>query len=164
MKKTLAIAAVALLVAGAAQAQSSASISATASIAANLGVARVTDLAFGTVFPGFARTVDPITGGASAGSFSLTGQANAQLNLTWSVPANLTDGGTNLLPVAFTASYNTTNSQATSTSLTIPDNTKRLSGTGQAFVWIGGTVTPAGNQAVASYSGTVQLTAAYTGQ
>ncbi len=161
MKKTLAIAALALLVAGAAQAQVNASISASAIVAGPLGIAAGTNLDFGTVIPGTARTIDPLTS-ASAGSFTLTGGANAQLNLSWTVPANLTSGA-NTLPVSFSATYNTTATQASATALVLPDLTRRLSASGNAYIWVGGTATPAVGQVVATYTGTIQMTAAYTG-
>ena len=163
MKKTLAIAALALLVAGAAQAQVNASITATAVVAGPLGIAAGNNLNFGTVIPGTARVIDPLTS-TSAGSFTLTGGANAQLNLSWSVPANLTDGAPgHTLPVTFAATYGATATQSAATALTLPDLTRRLSATGNAYIWVGGTVTPDPAQFVATYSGTVQVTASYTG-
>ncbi len=161
MKKTFAVAALALMVAGAAQAQT-ASITATAVVAGPLSLTAGTNLDFGTVIPGTARTIDPLTS-ASAGSFTLAGGANAQLSLTWVLPANLTDG-TNNLPVTFTPVFNGTNVQASATTLTTPvDATRRLSATGTGYIWVGGTVTPAVAQVQGTYTGTVQLTAAYTG-
>ena len=155
MKKTLAITALAFLVAGAAQAQVNATITATAVVAGPLGLTAGANLDFGTVIPGTARTIDPLTS-ASAGTFSLTGGANAQLSLTWTVTANLSDGGANTMPISYVAVYNGTNVQGSATALTMPlDATRRLSATG--------TVTPAAGQVATTYSADVRLDAAYTG-
>jgi hypothetical protein len=162
MKKTLAIAALALLVAGAAQAQVNASITATAVVAGPLGIAAGNNLNFGTVIPGTARVIDPLTS-TSAGSFTLTGGANAQLNLSWTVPTDLVDGAGHTLGVTFAATYGTTATQSAATALTLPDLTRRLSAAGDAYIWVGGTATPLVGQFVATYTGTVQVTAAYTG-
>ena len=80
MKKTLAMVAVALLVASAAHAQ--ATITATAIVAGPLSLTSSSNLDFGTVIPGTARTIDPLTS-ASAGTFVFSGGPNAQLALTW---------------------------------------------------------------------------------
>lgn len=165
MKKSFALAALALLVAGAAQAQTTASITATALVAGPLSVVANQNLDFGTVIPGTPRTIDPLLS-ASAGRFTLTGGANAQVQLTWTFPAGnvLSDGATHTMPVTFTPVYNTVSTQATATALITPvDANRRLSGAGDAYIWVGGTVTPGAGQFVATYNGTVQLDVAYTG-
>ncbi len=161
MKKTFAIAALALLVAGAAQAQT-ANITATAIVAGPLSLTSSSNLDFGTVIPGTARTIDPLTS-ASAGTFVFSGGPNAQLALTWTLPANLTSGANNL-PVSFAPVFNSANAQAGATALTTPtDNTRRLSGTGTGYIWVGGTATPAVAQAAGTYTGTITLAYGYTG-
>ena len=56
------------------------------------------------------------------------------------------------------------NAQAGATVLTQPtDNTRRLSGTGTGYIWVGGTATPAGGQVAGTYTGTITLTYGYTG-
>lgn len=160
MKKTLAMVAVALLVASAAHAQ--ATITATAIVAGPLSLTSSSNLDFGTVIPGTARTIDPLTS-ASAGTFVFSGGPNAQLALTWAFPANLTSG-VNTLPVTFNPVFNSANAQAGATVLTQPtDNTRRLSGTGTGYIWVGGTATPAGGQVAGTYTGTITLTYGYTG-
>lgn len=165
MKKTLAVAALALLVTGAAQAQVNANITATAIVASDLGLAAGANLDFGTVIPGTVRTVDPLTSG-SAGTFTLTGGPNAQLQLNWTFPVGnvLSDGASHTMAVTFTPVYSSANAQGGATSLTTPnDGTRRLSATGNGYIWVGGTVTPLVGQFVATYTGTVRLDASYTG-
>jgi hypothetical protein len=165
MKKLFAVAALALLAAGAAQAQT-ASITATAIVAGPLTLTNTGNLDFGTVIPGTPRTIDP-TISASAGSFSLGGGSNAQISLTWTFPqgAFLVDASANPLPVTYTAVYNTASVQSGAGVLNLAGDTRRLSAPGgQGYVWVGGTVSPAAvGQAFTTYTATVQLSAAYTG-
>ena len=150
-----------VMVPGRATAQS-ASISATATVAGALSVTAGNNLAFGTVIPGFNRTI--LVSDAGAGTFSLTGGANAQVALSFTLPANLTSGANNLA-VAFTGAYNVSNNVATSTAFTPSSGvTTRLDGTtGSLFVWLGGTLTVPAGAVAGAYSGTVTLNASYTG-
>ena len=81
------------LTATAGQAQS-ANINATATVLTAITVTGANPLAFGNVFPGVAKTV-AITD-AGAGRFDLTGQTSANVNIAFTLPANLTSGGNNL--------------------------------------------------------------------
>jgi hypothetical protein len=169
MKKFLAIAAVALLAsAGVAQAQS-AQIQATATVATVLNVTAGTGLDFGAVFPGFARTINPLTS-TSAGTFTLAGQAGAQVSLGFTtLPATLTGPGAPLAVTygATAASYGTTNVQGSATPFdpSVLGHLVNLSagGAGNGYVWIGGTVNPPGGQTPGTYTANIVLSAAYTG-
>lgn len=139
-------------------------ITATAEVAIAIQVNRVQDLDFGTVMPGWARTIT--TGDATAGHFQIVGGANAEVSLSFSIlPTDLSDG-TNNLPVTFTALHNTS---ATPTGGTAFDPTTGEPGTtldattGELHVYVGGTVTAGGAQPANIYTAQVELTAAYTG-
>jgi hypothetical protein len=139
-------------------------ITATAVVAAAINVAAVSDLDFGTVMPSFGRTIAFTDGGA--GHFQVTGAAAAEVTLEFTVlPTDLSDG-VNLLPVVFTALFNTAANPSAGTSFdpatTIPTTTLDAT-TGEVHVYVGGTVTAAGNQVAGTYSAQVELTAAYTG-
>ncbi len=144
----------------------SASISATATVLTPLTVTGVSNLAFGNVYPGVPATVAPTA--ATAGNFSLSGVANAQVQMSFTLPANLVDASSNNLPIAFSttdAVYNQANSQAGSTAFD-PAGTTLVNldaTTGALYVWIGGTVNASGSQPAGTYTGTITLTAAYTG-
>ncbi|HKI94943.1 MAG TPA: DUF4402 domain-containing protein [Gemmatimonadales bacterium] len=142
-----------------------ATISATATVLTPLTVTAGNDLAFGTVYPGVPASVLPTA--ATAGSFSISGVASAGLTVQFTLPANLIDAASDNLPITFgtaDAAYNQANSQSGTTAFD-PNSpvTAALSGTGNFYVWIGGTVAAAGNQPAGSYTGTITLTAAYTG-
>ncbi|HXI22037.1 MAG TPA: DUF4402 domain-containing protein [Gemmatimonadales bacterium] len=149
------------LVATAAHAQS-ATIQALANVYQPITVTGARDLDFGNVFPGIAKTIaiaDP-----TSGRFDLGGQASANVDLTFTLPPNLTGPAAATMPIgSWTGCYNATNATAGCTSFT-PSGTATptsFSGAGALFVWVGGQVTPAANQTAGSYVGTVQLDAAY---
>lgn len=147
------------LAASAARAQS-ANIQATATVYQAITVAGASDLAFGNVFPGVNKTV-AVTD-ASAGRFDLAGQASANVNLSFTLPTDLT-GPANLPIGSWTGCTNPTNTTTGCTGFT-PSAGASASAFGAGatlFVWVGATVSPAANQTAGSYSGTVTLNAAY---
>ncbi len=158
---------VVLLAAAGAQAAmaQSASINATATVQQALTIAAAGDLAFGAVFPGVTKAV--AASDAASGAWTLTGAANAEVTLTFTLPANLTDAGSNNLPITFGASaagYNVVNSRAGLT-LVNPSavaTTRLDAGTGNLYVFIGGSVSPVA-QPAGAYSGSITLATAYTG-
>ena len=158
--RTAAILAGLLGVANVAAAQS-ANITATANVFSAITVTGAQNLAFGNVFPGVNKVVAATD--AAAGRFDLTGQNSANVNLTFTLPAQLTSGGNNLPIGTWTGYRNTTNSQTGGTAFTpsAAATAAAFSGTGGLFVFVGATVSPAAAQAAGSYTGTVTLTAAY---
>jgi hypothetical protein len=148
-----------------AAAKAQASITATANVASTLGLSGDNDLDFQLVIPGFTKTV-PVTD-ASAGAFSISGGPGAQVTFSFtSLPANLTDGGGNNLPITYTAVYNTANDPATGNALPLPGGAVDvLSPLGELFIFLGGTVDAIGPPVPpnGTYTGTVTLTASYTG-
>ena len=158
--RTAAILAGLIGVANVAAAQS-ANITAIANVFAPITVAGTQSLDFGDVFPGVSKAV--AANDASSGRFSLTGQASADVNLTFTLPTQLTSGGNNMPIGSWVGLTNTTNTPAGGTSFTpsASATASAFGGSGSLFVFVGGTVTPAANQAAGTYTGTVTLTAAY---
>lgn len=119
------------------------------------------NLAFGDVFPGVNKTI-PVQGGNS-GRFQVTGEVNAPISLTFTLPANLANG-TNLLPIgSWVGRHNTTSNAATGVAFT-PSGTATnttLSAAGIRWVYISGTVMPSANQAAGGYIAIATLTVAY---
>ena len=155
-----ALAAILSLAASAAQAQS-ANITATATVFQAMTVTGARTLDFGNVFPGVASTI--AVAAATSGRFDLTGQASANVNVSFTLPTDL-NSGANLLPIgSYTGCTNATNTTAGCTAFTPTAGTTAtaFSGAGALFVWVGGTVTPGPAQAAGVYNGTVTLTAAY---
>ena len=155
-----ALVAILSLAASAAQAQS-ANINATAVVFQAMTVTGARTLDFGNVFPGVAKSI--AVAAATSGRFDLTGQASANVNVSFTLPTNLTSGA-NLLPIGtWTGCTNATNTTTGCTSFTPSAATTAtaFSGAGALFVWVGGTVTPGAAQAAGTYNGTVTLTAAY---
>ena len=77
----------------AAQAQS-ANINATAVVYQAMTVTGARALDFGNVFPGVAKSI--AVAAATSGRFDLTGQASANVNLTFTLPTNLDRKSTRL--------------------------------------------------------------------
>ncbi len=166
MKKTLGflVAAALIAVPSAARAQASADISAIAQVATQLSVTAGNDLDFGTVLPGFNSTVDVTDGGA--GSFSLNGAAGAEVQLSFSLPTDLDDGLGNLLPVSgWSGAHNGVNDPGAGATPFDPTtgDAGNLSGVGELFVFLGATADASSQFTPGTYSATITLTAAYTG-
>jgi hypothetical protein len=160
----LSLAVVTLLALGATTVQAqSASIQATATVNTPLTVTGTAPLAFGTVFPGLAKVVAPAD--ANSGRFTVLGQTNAEVSLTFpSLPTNLTGPGS--LPIgSYTGEHNNTNAAggtaftpSAASTLAVLDAT-----TGNRYIFIGATVTPGVAQAAGAYSGTITMNVVYTG-
>ena len=138
-----------------------ATILASASVKQPINVVGALNLAFASVFPGVARSV--AVNAAGAGRFDVTGQPSAPVFVSFVLPANLISGA-NTLPIGtWTGHQNTVNNPTTGTNFTPSGamTTATFSGTGQLFVFVGATVTPATNQAPGVYNGTIQITVTY---
>lgn len=161
----LSLALVALLVVGAsaAQAQVSANINATAVVQTPLSVTGTTTLDFGNVFPGLAKTIAATD--ATAGKFTIGGQLNAEVNITFTLPTNLVNGANNLPIGTWTGGRNVVNTQGTQTAIvpTGTTTTRLDAGTGALYTWLGATVTPSVAQVAGTYTSPVTMTVAYTG-
>lgn len=140
----------------------SASIQATATVATALTVTNVRDLGFGTVIPGYNRTI--VETDATSGHFSISGGANAEVQVSFSALPSLTGPGT-AMTVAYTATWNTSDAGGSGTSFdpTAGVTTRLDSTTGLLHVYLGGVLTVPAGQTPGAYSGTVTMDAAYTG-
>lgn len=142
-------------------AQTSANASVTADVQQPLSVSKTNDLAFGGVFPGLNKTIAVTDAGAAA--FSVQGQANASVNLTFTTPATLANGGNSLTIGTWAARRNTTNSSASGTDFTPSGSatSATLSSGGALYLFVGATVQPSSSQAAGTYTGTLTLTVVY---
>lgn len=148
-----------------ASASGQASITATANVATAIVVNAGNDLDFATVVPGFTKTV--AVSDATAGTFSMSGGAGAEVNFSFSsLPANLQDAALNNLPITtYTGVHNTLNDPVAGAVSFTPGAgaTTNLSGTGELYIFVGGTADATASPPNGTYTGTVTLTAAYTG-
>ena len=146
------------------QAHAQASITATATVSTALTVTAGNDLDFQLVIPGFMKTV--AVSDATAGTFSMIGGAGAEVAMSFtSLPANLNDGSGNLLPIAYTGVHNTVADPVAGATAFTPSSgaTTNLSGLGELYWYVGGTVDATAQFISSTYTGTVTMTAAYTG-
>lgn len=137
-------------------------INASADVIAAISVTGDNDLTFGDVSPGVNKTVAP--NDATAGLFTVSGGADASVELQFStLPSTLSDG-TNTLPISYNANFGDTYNAAndfTPSEGTAFSGSPTIPSDGDMNVFLGGTVTPAGTQAAGNYSATITLTATY---
>lgn len=138
---------------------------ATAQQARALTASVVRNLGFGTILAGTPVTVATSDAVATA-EVQLRGTQRAQVELVFTLPAALTGpGGT--IPLTFgpsAAGYSAAQSIANQVPFD-PRSPYRdvLANNGRASVYLGGTATPAAQQAPGTYTGVVQLSIRYTG-
>ncbi|HEX2250294.1 MAG TPA: DUF4402 domain-containing protein [Gemmatimonadales bacterium] len=156
------VALVSLCSAATAQAQNNATANITAAVQQPITVTKNNDLAFGNVFPGVDKTIAVTAAGAA--KFTVAGQAATPVQLTFSLPGTLTNGGNNLVIDTWTGHHNTVDLATGGTSFTPSSSatTATLSAVGgNLFVYVGATVRPTTSQAAGNYTGSFTMTAVY---
>jgi hypothetical protein len=154
----------------AAAAQNSATINATATVLQPLVTTGTNDLSFGNVYPGVTKLVG-YSDATNAGRFTVTGYGGAEVSISFTLPTDLAGPSNSALPIGSWSGYhNTANSTGAGGTEFTPSSaqtTTRLGGTapanGSLHVFLGATVTPSAAQAQGTYTGTVTMTVAYTG-
>lgn len=146
-------------------AQESADITARANVLERIAVTNQNDLDFGDVIPGFSSSVAPDD--PSAGRFLVTGASGLAFSIDFVLPPVLArDGGGATLPLIFgagSAGVGPTSLEVTSTFNPNDALTSNLNGSGERYIFLGGSVTADAAQMDGTYSGTVTLNVAYTG-
>lgn len=147
-----------------AQVTASDNIAVTGTVAGGLTVTGGNDLLFGIIIPGLARTIAPTDPGA--GTFLVNGEPGASVQLTFPGLPTAIGNGTPAddIPLTLSLVYNTANNAATGTtidpSVTTP-TTSLEAVSGDLYIFLGGTVTPAAAQTAGAYTNTFTLQAAY---
>jgi hypothetical protein len=139
-----------------------ATVDATATVLQPINVTGARDLAFGNVFPGVNASI-PVTD-PNSGLWAVTGQAAGNVQLTFGLPATLTSGANSMPIGTYVGHWNPANSPIGGTNFdptTAPINAQLDIVTGELYVFIGATVSPAVNQASGAYSGTLSMTVVY---
>lgn len=153
----------ALALPSAAAAQATGDIQATAVVLAPLTVTPAANLDFGNVIPGVNSTLLPSD--ANAGRFDVAGSGVLEVTLDFTTLPNQLSSGAATMPITYaagSAAYADTPAGAQTTFDPSATATTNLVA-GALSVFLGGTVQPAFNQAAGSYSATVTLQVAYTG-
>jgi hypothetical protein len=142
-------------------AQNSASASVTAEVQQPITVTKTNDLTFGNVFPGLSSAIAVTS--SSAAAFTIAGQAGANINLTFTLPSSIANGGNTLTIANWTARRNTANSAAAGTDFTPSASATAavLNGSGGLYVFVGATAQPTVSQAAGTYTGTATMTVVY---
>lgn len=146
-----------LSLAGTAGAQT---INVTATVQVPITVTGAQDLNFGNVVQGVPSTIAATA--AAAGRFDVTGSPSTGVSMSFALPANLTSGANNLPIGSWTGNWNTTSTPTGTGFVPSGGNTAATtSATGNLFVFVGATVSPAAAQVLGNYAGTVTLTVIY---
>ena len=129
--------------------------------AAQISVAPIRDLAFGPVIIGVPSYVPP-SHPTRSGQFRFTAPVNSKVRLRFTLPSRLDGPAGATLPISF--GNNDAIAQGTAPN-SVPDTFNPKGASVQMIVpspivnvWIGGTVTPAGNQPQGNYTGTIIFT------
>ncbi len=149
----------ALAVSAASAEAQSANIQALANVFTAISISGSRNLDFGNVFPAVNKTIAP--SGATSGHFSATGEAGADVNMTFTLPANLVFGGNNLPIGTWAACWDDDNDPSAGCTAFSPvsgsPDAGSFSAGGNLHVFIGATVSPAANQPAGAYTATVTL-------
>ncbi|MEX0660578.1 MAG: DUF4402 domain-containing protein [Balneolaceae bacterium] len=126
-----------------------------------------TNLNFGAeIFPGLDEAVAPTDAGAA--QFDISGEAGKDIEATFTLPTEMTDG-TNNLTLTFSgtdaghATANTDQGTATEFDPNGTLTTALEATSGELFIWLGGTVEPAADQAAGTYTADITLDTVYVG-
>jgi len=136
-------------------------ISAKGTVITHITVTSKRDLDFGNdIVPGVVKAVDKAA--ANSGKFSLAGQPNREMSITFTLPTTLSYS-TNTMPISFS----TTDAGYQTGASIVPFNpavvqNASFSATGTMDVFLGGTVTPAAGQISGFYTAPVNISLQYT--
>jgi hypothetical protein len=136
-----------------------------ATVLTPLSVNGVRDLDFQNVFPGVAKAVARTD--ATSGKWTIVGQAGAEVTIDFTLPSSLASAGNNL-PISFSSSdagRNIADNMLAATAFdpSLQETTTLEATTGELFVWLGGQVSPAGNQPAGIYQAAITADVNYTG-
>ncbi|HYW52096.1 MAG TPA: hypothetical protein VE861_15885 [Gemmatimonadaceae bacterium] len=138
-------------------------LTATAAVITSLTVTGTAPLDFGTIPQGVNRNVQ--FNAAGSGRFRINGLNNSQVLLTFTLPATLSNGAATLPISNYNVRVNDTNTPASARAIVaisgIPALTNLVAGA--LYVFIGARVSTAPAQAFGTYTGSIVLSAAYTG-
>jgi hypothetical protein len=144
-------------------------MSATATVVTPLTVSKVTDLAYGTVYPGLDKIISGSSNATLMGKFTIAGYSTSTVYISFTLPATLAGSGT---AAGQALTINTWNgyqgvgaTQNTGGTAFTPSasTTSVLLGASASNVYIGATVQPTYIQIAGPYTGTIVMTTVYSG-
>jgi hypothetical protein len=140
-----------------AQSTASATANGTFTVIAYMTVIKLADLDFGTIFVGTTLTVDPTS--PQAAEFLFNGNANTDVDVTITFPADLTSGSNTInFNTPGRPIYNTIPDAMTATVFKRKTGgTAQTGADGNLYVWVGGRVRAANRQAAGTYTGIMQI-------
>jgi hypothetical protein len=118
-------------------------------------VTRLADLNFGNLLTGVNITIDPTD--AQAAEFLFNGNANTDVQVTITFPNELRCGTNTMIFHTVRYTYNIIPNASTSTEFKKKGGTATTGADGNLYIWAGGRVNVANNQAAGSYTGIMQI-------
>jgi len=160
MKRLLQLFLVLFIVTGLTTIANAQDITATATVTATGSVTPGNNLDFGSFTPGSPVTV--ANNDAGAGTFTVSG--NGTVNMTFTLPSNLTNTNSDQLPISFGSTAAAWTDDGSTLVDFDPTSSKSVNldsetSDGIITVQLGGTVTPSTNQPTGTYTNTITLTA-----
>lgn len=144
-----------------AQMSASANATVTATVVSSLSLSNTAPLSFGTILtPAAATTSTVAPTSTNAAAFTASGTANTKITVSWSTPSPLTSGSNNIGVNSVSVAGLDTSAQGSQTGLTSGQQVT-LSGSGNYYFWVGGTIALSANQPTGNYTGTFTLNVAY---
>ena len=158
----------AIALSGAAQAQTT-NMSATATVVTPLTVTKVTDLAYGTVYPGLDKIISGASNSTLMGKFTIAGYSTATVYISFTLPANLAGSGSSAGQSLLIDTWNgyqgvgaTQNTGGTAFTPSVSTSSVLL-GASASNVFVGASVHPTYTQVAGPYTGTIVMTTVYSG-
>lgn len=144
-------------------------MTASATVVTPLTVAKVTDLAYGTVYPGLDKIISGAVNPTLMGKFTITGYATATAYISFTLPGTLAGSGTSAGQTLLIDTWNgyqgvgaTQNTGGTAFTPAV-SNSSVLLGASASNVFIGASVHPTYGQVAGPYTGTIVMTTVYSG-
>lgn len=135
------------------------SVTATATVDSEISLTKNSDIAFGTISQNVTATLDPngsnqnVGGGAGIGDIDISASSSTGITVSWNNDALLTDSD-NTASMGLTADVDgsTTNNDAANSSDISNGGNVTTDGSGNFYLYIGGSITAAASQETDSYS------------
>lgn len=146
------------------QAQQTADVNVSATVASALNITTVSDLEVGGLIAGQTKTIT--NDDSRAGVFEINGNTGLSVDIGFTLPTNLTDG-TNLLPITFLNNSGGFNTENNTSGITSFDPNSTISNvsldntTGDLYVYIGAQVSAGASQPTGTYNGTITMEVSY---
>lgn len=134
--------------------------------AQSLAVTNLSQLSFGEeIFPGSSKSISRTE--AASASFEVSGEAGREVHITFELPQELITQDSEVMDISFSTTnggYHSLQTEQANATAFDPANglITTLDSDGSLYLWLGGTIYPARNQAGGYYSADITANVSYT--